>query len=421
MAMTLGTVYSALNNYDKSRKYYVKSIDEAVRAGDRNFAAIAYYNLSLLEHKFLHYNSALRTTDDSLAMEDRPSGHLARGELFQSRMDFRSALEEYQKAYAKDTTPLSKVNLGILFQRFGRLELARRYAEDAFASKDLAWMVYYGTDVSRHLKDIHTLLADVYWGLSRMEAGKPTVGPIERLAALLSSVRYMVLSWHNRQRYRLLALKVGGELLEQGSYENAYWEFYQGNMMYPEVGLKYLGMARKTETARLPHTRYFYLQEEGYVRRSAKLLEESIKGIDPFWEREALARSLAALAPLLEGQENAVRKREVLERLFEIDRGALQQEGLGLPLSVEFRGAGWGKREMGLIVRYMKRAYSECAPAMRHTLRINRGEGGNFQWAVRDSRSGGVVAQGTSPIAGPTKARCARLLRAILEELYAVH
>ena len=135
-------------------------------SGDRNFAAIAYYNLSLLEHSFFHYNSALRYTDESIAMEDRPSGHLARGELFQSRMDFGSAQQEYQDAYAKDTTPLSKVNLAILFQKFGRLDLARRYAEEVLDSKDHAWLVYYGTDLTRHLKDLHELLGAVYEGLA---------------------------------------------------------------------------------------------------------------------------------------------------------------------------------------------------------------------------------------------------------------
>jgi hypothetical protein len=180
-------------------------------------------------------------------------------------------------------------------------------------------------------------------------------------------------------------------------------------------------MARVLETARIPHAEYFYLQEEGKVKRSAKLLEKSIRGLDPFWEREAIAVSLRFLAPLLEGRENEGRRRETIERLFEIDRGALQQAGLGIPLAVEFRGNGWGKREMGLIFRYLRRAYSECVPVARYALRISRGEGESIRWAVLDSRSGALVAQGTPALAGRPKVRCARLVQAILEELYAVH
>jgi tetratricopeptide (TPR) repeat protein len=174
LAMTLGTIYSGMNLYDKSRDYYLKSINEAIAARDQEFASIAYYNLSLLEHNFYHYNSALSYTDDSLAAEDRPSGHLARGELFEARMDFAGAEREYMDAYAKDDTPLSKVNLANLYQAFGRLDLARRYGEEVLASKDLAWLLYYGTDTSRHFQDLHELLAAVYDGLAHTESRRPT-------------------------------------------------------------------------------------------------------------------------------------------------------------------------------------------------------------------------------------------------------
>ena len=189
LAMTLGTIYSGMNRYESSREYYQKAIDEALRVGDRSFAAIAYYNLSLLEHNFFHYNSALRDTDESIAMDDRPSGHLARGELFESRLDFSSAQAEYQSAYAQDTTPLSKMNIAILLQKSGQLELARRYGEEVLSSKDLAWIVYYGTDVVRHFKDVHELLKDVYAGLARQEADRPTAGILARALRAVRRLR----------------------------------------------------------------------------------------------------------------------------------------------------------------------------------------------------------------------------------------
>lgn len=303
MAMTLGTIYSGMNRYDLSRKYYTKSIDEALHVGDRTFAAIAYYNLSLLEHNFFHYNSALRDTDESVALDDRPSGHLARGELFQSRLEFASAQSEYQSAYAKDTTPLSKVNIGILLQKFGQLELARRYGEEVLSSRDLAWMLYYGTDVTRHFKDVHEMLMDVYAGLARLSAGKPTDGLLPRAAALLSAVKDDVLSWYHRERFRMYSLTVGRQYLKEGSFEDAYWEFYKGNEGYQEVALKYLDMARRLETARSPHAEYFYRQEEGRLRKSRELLQRSLDGFDPFWEKEAAADSLLAMIPLERGQD----------------------------------------------------------------------------------------------------------------------
>jgi tetratricopeptide (TPR) repeat protein len=421
LAMTLGTIYSGMNRYDSSKEYYKKAIEEAVRVGDRGFAAIAYYNLSLLEHNFFHYNSALRDTDESIAMDDRPSGHLARGELLESRLDFSSAQAEYQSAYAQDTTPLSKVNIAILLQKSGQLELARRYGEEVLSSKDLAWMVYYGTDVIRHFKDVHELLKDVYSGLARQELGKPTAGVFARLSALFAAARDSVLSWYHREMFRMYSIVVGRQYLAEGSYEDAWWEFYRGNRGYREVALKYLLMAKRLETARSPHAEYFYLQEEGKLLKSPELLRRSLEGFDPFWEKEAAADSLVALAPLLHGEE----RREVIAQLYGLNPGALQQAGLGLPLNVEFTGSDFSPREKRLILRYLRRAGSECdtgpgAP-MRYTLSLVRQANATVRWAVADSASGSTIAGGDPSFVGRPLPRCANLVQSILEDLYAVH
>ncbi|MGA2640231.1 MAG: tetratricopeptide repeat protein [Spirochaetia bacterium] len=420
LTMTLGTIYSGMNRYEKSREYYQKSVDDALRVNDRNFASIAYYNLSLLEHNFFHFNSALRFTDESIAMEDRPSGHLARGELFQSRMDFGSAQQEYQYAYAKDTTPLSKVNLAILFQKFGRLELSRRYAEEVLGSKDYAWLVYYGTDLTRHLKDIHELLGIVYAGLAVHEISRPTTGIIDRLSALAASVRDRVLSWYHDQRFHAYSLQV----LDEGSYEDAWWEYYKGNESYPDVALKYLGLARELETARTPHAAPYYTLEEGRLTRSAALLEQSLAGFDPFWEKEPAAEALAALVPLLKGASVQGRRRDAISQLYQINPGALPQAGIGLPLAVSFQGTGWKGREKALVLRFLRRAGSECTEGRRegfpYVLRLLRAGDTSIHWTVLDA-SGTVVREGKPALAGGVRQRSAALVHAVLEELYSVH
>jgi tetratricopeptide (TPR) repeat protein len=424
LTMTLGTIYSGMNRYDKSREYYQKSVDDALRVGDRNFAAIAYYNLSLLEHSFFHYNSALRYTDESIAMEDRPSGHLARGELFQSRMEFGPAQQEYQDAYAKDTTPLSKVNLAILFQKFGRLDLSRRYAEEVLGSKDYAWLVYYGTDLTRHLKDLHELLAAVYSGLAVHEASRPTTGIFDRISALVQSVRDRILSWYHDQRFRAFSLQVGTQYLDHGSFENAWWEYYKGNESYAEVALKYLGEARDLETARTPHAAVFYSLEEAKVKRSTALLEQSLSGFDPFWEKEPAAEALAALAPLLKGGAARERRRDVIAQLYRINPGALPQAGLGLPLTVSFEGSGWKGREKAIVLRFLRRAGSECAEGQAagfpFRLRLLKSNDGAVRWTVRDAAET-VVREGSPTLAGNLKKRSAALVTTLLEELYSVH
>lgn len=426
LSMTLGTIYSGMNDYEKARQQYMQSIEEALRGGDRYFSSIAYYNLSLLEHNYYRFNSALRYTDESIDMADRAPGHLARGELFQSRMDYRMASEEYQKAFAKDTTPLTKVNMAILLREFGFLDLARRYAEDVMGSKDLAWMLYYGTDLTRHYKDIHEILADAYEGMARVEAMKPTAGFFPRVAALWNSVKYRAVSVWHRLKFRLLSVSVGKSYLAENSLSDAWWEFFKANEAYPEVALKYLDLARAEETAYNPHTAHYYKQEEGKIRRSAALLEQSIAGFDPFWEKEAIADSLRHLAPLLSGPKNAVRRREVLARLYDINPGALRQEGLGLPLALQWQ-AGVGGREKALIVRYLKRAGCEIAETGKEAdfpflLSIRGGASGGFSFSLTETATGrSRAAGGTEPGEGGTgKTACARLVQEFLDETFTV-
>ena len=423
MAMTLGTVYSGMNRYDKSREYYLKSVDEAVAARDRDFSAIAYYNLSLLEHNFFHYNSALRFTDDSLAEEDRPSGHLARGELLEERLDFAGAEQEYLAAYGRDTTPLSKVNLANLYQGFGRLDLARRYAEEVLGSHDLAWLLYYGTDIARHFQDVHELLAAVYEGLSRREAGRPTTGLFDRVRALFDAGRYGLLGWYHRQRFRLYSLSVGTQYYEQGSLEDAWWEYYRGNEKYPEVALKYLGLARALETARTPHAAVFYTIEEGKIRRSAPLLEGTLGDLDPYWEKKQRAEALLALIPLLTSQP-AQRDKDIVE-LYGLNPGALPQAGIGIPLSVEFAGT-WTGREKAVILRFLRRSGSPTVPTalpgLAFSLRVTRGTDQKVRWALKDPVDATVAHEGTAEAGtGTVVRRSAHIVQGILEELYAVH
>ena len=421
MAMTLGTVYSGMNRYDQSRDYYMKSLNEALHAGDHDFAAIAYYNLSLLEHNFFHFNSALRFTDESIAMEDRPSGHLARGELFQSRMDFPAAEQEYLSAYAKDTTPLSKVNLGILYQKFGRLDLARSYGEQVLGSKDMAWLLYYGTDVTRHLKDLHELLAGVEKGLSIREARRPTTGLVDRVGALIESLRHRLLAWYHAQRFHALSLEAGTHYLEQKSFEEAWWNFYRGNESYPDVALSYLAKARALETARTPHATPYYMLEEGKIRHSTSLLESSLSQFDQFWEKEPTADALLALIPLLSGREDAARRRDAIAQLYQINPGALPQAGIGLPLAIEFTGEGWTGRDRSLVNRFLRRAGSECFPGARFSLRVARAGDGAVRWTVTDTRGNATPRAGSVTPRGGAKTRSARVVQAVLEELYAVH
>ncbi len=351
LSMTLGTIYSGLYDYANAKKYYLDAIKDALKENDKYFASIAYYNLSLLEHNFYHFNSALKYTEDSIRNADRAPGHLSKGELYLAQMNYRRAFAEYKEALSMDTTPLSKINLAILYQKFGQLKLAIKYLEEVLYSKDLSWMFYYGTDLERHFKDIHEILADSYEGLARMERLKPIASFFDRVKRWFLYLKYRILGYYHRQKFRIYSVRVGKAYLKEKDFLDAYWEFYRANEGYRRIALRYLYLARDIETRITPHSSVYYLQEEGKVRRSVKLLEESLKGFDPFWERDGIVDSLRLMIPLMKGRTLRLKRRIYINRLYSLNRGALLQYGFGLPLEVGFGvvGKGMGRSLFGLM------------------------------------------------------------------------
>ena len=421
--MTLGTLYSGLYDYENARRFYLEAIQDALTEEDLYFASIAFYNLSLLEHGFYNYNSALRYSEESIQMVDRAPPHLARGELFQSRLDFKRALSEYQTAMVKDSTPLSKVNLALLYQRFGMLELARRYAEEVLDSQDRSWMYYYGTDIKRHLQDVHEILADVYSGLARSGAAQPRVGILQVLKWIPRSVEYRLKAYYHRQKLRSYSLEVGRSYLLEGNHLDAYWEFYRANERYRQVALKYLGLARDLEVQVSPHSLHYYQQEEGKIRGSRELLERSIQGLDPFWEREGIFNALRELIPLLE--VNSSSRRRELNRLYELNPGGLLQYGFALPLVVSRHEPE--DRVLRRCLKHLKRSGSEIAAAadeqegFLYVLALEREADNRVRVSLRRGEQGRLLFSQIVTLGSVRPRRqAAALARAVMEQIYTV-
>jgi tetratricopeptide (TPR) repeat protein len=421
--MTLGTLYSGLYDYENAQKFYLKAIDDALKGEDLYFASIAYYNLSLLEHSFYNYNSALRYAEESVQMVDRAPPHLARGELFQSSLDFKRALSEYQTAMVKDNTPLSKVNLALLYQRFGMLELARRYAEEVLESRDRSWMYYYGTDVNRHLQDVHEILADVYDGLASSGRAQPRIGVLQLLKWIPRLVDYRLKAYYHRQKFRSYSLQVGRAYLLEGNHLDAYWEFYSANERYRQVALKYLELARDLEVQVAPHALFYYQQEEGKIRRSRELLERSIQGLDPFWEREGIFDSLRYLIPLL--KDRSAPRRLAVNRLYELNPGGLLQYGFALPLVVS--GRNQDDKVLRRCLKYLRRSGSEIAPAadekvgFLYHLALQREADSRVRVNLRKGEGGRLLFSETVTLGDVSPRRqAAALARAVMEQLYTV-
>ena len=186
------------------------------------------------------------------------------------------------------------------------------------------------------------ILWKAYAGLARVGARRPVRGPLERLGLLLASSRQRVLAYYHRQKFRSYCLEIGRSYREESNLLDGYWELYKAAQGYQAVALKYLGLAREIEIPISPRAEPYYLLEEGRLRRDRALLEAAAEAFDPFWEREAIQEALVALAPLL--PRGGVERREVLNRLFLLNPGALLQHGLRLPLAVTIAGTDRGDR-----------------------------------------------------------------------------
>jgi hypothetical protein len=346
-AMTLGTIYSDMFNYAEGKRWYLRAIEGAESMDDRLFSAVAYYNLSILESRFYQFDRAYASAGSSLESFNRASGRLASGELYLRRLALPRALAEYQEAYEMDTSPLSKLNLAQVYQIGGRLEEARLYAEDCLKAADLSWMLNYGIDPVRYRRDIHEILKDTYRGLEQAESyAAPTAVP-GKIRSLFRRAAFRFQAEVHRllfRKYSLLSAEAytsgngpgssPGDTVSGETHLDALSQYYNAFEDYPRRALAYLRRAGEYETALIPESLATYEFEEGKLLGDTELIHGAIDQFDPLWERDMIAGAYAELAV---GRDAALR-RDASERLFALNRGALRQQGIRLPVKLEIPG-----------------------------------------------------------------------------------
>jgi tetratricopeptide (TPR) repeat protein len=360
-AMTLGTLYADLYDYGNAKKYYELSIEEALGEKETRFASVAYYNLSLVEKSFYNYNSALENTSLSIFMEDRATGHLAKGELYESSLDFHKAFAEYLRAETLDATPLSRVNLAGLYRRFGFFPEALAYARDVAGKKDFSWMYYFGTNKNRFLMDLHELFEDIYRGMAHLESMRPEPSIWGGVLSIFRGLRFRVLEKYHRIQYQRHAGLVAERYLKQKNYINAWFTYSLATRDMPGSALRYLARARDMETAINPGAERFYLLDEGKIRKDPELLSRAVGLFVVPWEKERIEEGLRALVPELDGRKSEAA--EVLLRLFELNPGALRQYGFRLPAHITVTGLE--PAEARRLAGYLEKAGFDRAAALR--------------------------------------------------------
>jgi tetratricopeptide (TPR) repeat protein len=438
-AMTLGTLYSDMYRYDEGKAWYQRAIAAGERQGDRMFTAVAYYNLSILETRFNHFDLALEETNASLESQNRASGRLARGELYLRRLDFPRALADYETAYEIDTSPLAKINLAQIYQIAGRLEEARLYAEDCLKTGDLSWMLNYGIDPVRYQRDIREILYKTYSGLVQTERLTPYGRPGEKTRSFFRLVSFRFRAAVNRLLYRKYSLSAGdayGAEAYQGGgpHLDSFIQYYNAFESYPRRALTYLHRARAFESALIPQVQASYDLEEGALLKTPGLINAALAGFDPLWERDLIAKAYRELAE----QEKGPAKWKAAEELYTLNRGGLRQQGIKLPVELQISfSVALGETENTArltkrIVRALKKAGFDPGngpePSRRFVLTISLDRAGEAAGApgltggveVYDREKGAASIRRTIPLDSPAPADICGFVRSLSSLVFTI-
>jgi hypothetical protein len=402
-AMTLGSIYSDKFNYPEAKRWYLAAIAGAEAVNDREFAAVAHYNLSILESRFYHFDLAYNRTNASLEAMNRASGRLARGELQLRRMALPRALSEYQEAYEIDSSPLSRLNLAQVYQIGGRLEEARLYAEDCLKAGDHSWMLNYGIDPVRYKSDIHEILQAAYQGLEKAEAFAAPANLKEKLKSLVRTLSYRFhaeVHGHLFRKYSLLSARTyakNGGLAGGETHLDALTQYYNAFEPYPRRAGYYLAMARDYEESLIPVSAPSYDLEEGVLFNRREQIAQTVSRFDPQWERDMIAEAYAEMA--LRGPASG--RRDAAERAFALNRGGLRQKGIRLPVALNMEGLS-SKTEAALR-KAVKAAgmddgdglFRAASQASRYTLTLAGENGERIRCELYDGGRGVLVYQGS--------------------------
>ncbi|MDR0495835.1 MAG: hypothetical protein LBG95_09455 [Treponema sp.] len=368
-AMTLATLCSDMYRYDEGKYWYQKAI--ALAKPMKHFTAVAHYNLSILESRFYYFDRALEEANASLDAQNRASGLLARGELNMWRLDLEKAQSDFNTAREIDPSPLAKLSLAQTYQISGKLEEARLYALDCLKASDQSWMVNYGIDPIRYKRDIHEILYKTYSGLTQAERFVPYKTPAEKLRGIFRSISSRFYSAVNRNLYQKYSLAAGDAYSEKfirgdngAPPLDQYTQYYNAFETYPLRALFYLNKAQDFETGIIPASAGSYNLEKGVLLKDKNLMARALDELDPVWERELISKCYREFAR--SGTRRA--RQTAAEELFALNRGALLQAGIGLPLKINVHSADG--RERALYRALAKTGFIQAKNEARFSLNI---------------------------------------------------
>jgi tetratricopeptide (TPR) repeat protein len=352
---TLAIIYSDMYRYDESAELYKKTIAITESMGRNSSASLAHYNYSILESRFYNHERAFAETEESLFWENRYSGYLARGEMHLDRFDFNAAERDYERALESDPTTLSKISLAQVRQTQGKLDEALILAHEALDSKNLSWMLNFGINEDQYKRDIYEILYKTSKGLYYRNKNTIYTGIKEKAVNIMNTAKHYfnwIIYKHLYEKYTLkfaegfnvnldrFNIASGGQFPLLPEYLEVLAQYVNCFDKYPRRALSYLTASKNIETALISKSAPSYVRAEGDMKNDAALLQNALGELDPVWEMAEIAEAYQNIHRLYRKTGEAAKLEDAAEKLYLVNRGALLQNGIPLPVTLEFDFGG---------------------------------------------------------------------------------
>jgi hypothetical protein len=288
------------------------------------------------------------------------------------RLELEKAQADFHDAREVDPSPLAKINLAQTYQISGKLEESRLYALDCLKASDNSWMINYGIDPVRYKRDIHEILYKTYSGLAQAERFVPCVTLSEKIRRAFRSASFRFYAAVHRKLYQKYSFAAGDaysakfvKAAERHAAErrdepsdapplDQYIQYFNAFDSYPRRALFYLNKARDFEVVLIPKSEGSYNLDQGILLKDKSLITKALGELDPDWERDLIAQCY---------REYAVREFAAAEELFSLNRGALLQAGIALPVKINLYGEKPGRREKVLYRALAKAGFTRVGSA----------------------------------------------------------
>ncbi|MDR3302606.1 MAG: tetratricopeptide repeat protein [Spirochaetaceae bacterium] len=400
LAMILAIIYSDMLNYEASKQWYADAIATAREFSLYAFASVSYYNYSILESRFYHYQNSFELAENSLAMAERDSGHMAKGELLLRRLEFGRVFAEFENAYQLDKrSPLPKLGLSQAYLVAGRLEEARLYAEDCERITNHAWMINFGIDPAQFKKELNDILYQCYRGLYNQEKLKVEGTIKDTFVAYKNMAHYYFKYQVHKKLYEKWTLESAGSysIDTMGSqYLDALLNYYSAFGDYPNRAKIYLDKSEQYEAEIIPASRSSYMFERGKLFHDEVLLSNALSAFDTLWERDMIAQTNVELYTIEKNRGQHTLKYTIAEALYLLNPGALRQAGIKLPVQIVInaKNTEYNKKIKKKLLRAgFESPSAKSAFQCRFTLSIDLTESGEARCSLVDRTNGAELVR----------------------------